>query len=587
MRHPVTIEEIAEPDAPTSHLGTIPAVVDHQATYMGRFLASQTPHIESSATRLNPSPQTPYIHDAAGSIANSFGVFKLDNYPCATGGPYSADRDAAADTRASNSSPRAATTNRSGDPGSSVHGPLSNVHRPPSTVHTVPDARAAVIDSVLSVVLSPNPSHQRGDGYEFLTTYLLNKNYQCVRVQGRTATVPAGCIGARCADVSNLVDQFEYWELPALTDIARRHALASSTRQSALVAIIRDHVCHSKCAGYSDTYVFKKLARSRTADHLPERTSRTFRLTMNNEPTDDATDVISTYNLNRWFDFRSVGTQAGLQSSYGSSAAHIIFRCPNIADFLALYKHISLPDLQSIALSYCVQTEQNKKALLEGLASHGPCNVFCDSHWMVFTRRMFPRADAAPSVAQPHANRNNPSSPAIVSMADLHVLPIKLDNTIQSRYSPNLEEVDICIGGQYDVEIITASADLWSGVTSLTISAPIIAESAVAKMYAVFPRTKFLDITGASVAFIGAMDDNSEPWEALDRVLVRDVSYEWLLRLVRCKVFTSGPLAFLEAVSSRRGRKLSVAETLVIRNEVGQFVGNAKMERKWYTVSLA
>ncbi|KAF8208320.1 hypothetical protein K438DRAFT_1755016 [Mycena galopus ATCC 62051] len=91
------------------------------------------------------------------------------------------------------------------------------------------------------------------------------------------------------------------------------------------------------------------------------------------------------------------------------------------------------------------------------------------------------------------------------------------------------------------------------------------------------PPTEFLDITGASVSFIAAVDGNSKPWMTLNRELVWDMSYKWLLRLAHCKVFMASPLGLLgtdttaveESVKNLQTRVYSLSVIITDKVNVG------------------
>ncbi|KAJ7886626.1 hypothetical protein B0H14DRAFT_2563301 [Mycena olivaceomarginata] len=79
-----------------------------------------------------------------------------------------------------------------------------------------------------------------------------------------------------------------------------------------------------------------------------------------NQPRDDQAGTLSTFNLNRFFDFASVGDEESVEAAYGQSPGHII------SNFL----YLSVADLTAIARTHSVPTDGNKSTLLQALMYH-------------------------------------------------------------------------------------------------------------------------------------------------------------------------------------------------------------------------
>ncbi|KAF8189082.1 hypothetical protein K438DRAFT_1971740 [Mycena galopus ATCC 62051] len=154
----------------------------------------------------------------------------------------------------------------------------------------------------------------------------------------------------------------------------------------------------------------------------------------------------------------------------------------------------------------------------------------------------------------------------------------------------NLRELDLSVGDQMDIDIVTRCGALWRTVTNLTVCGPILQHDEtcagdpdvlansrlinddVARLYTVLPEIAVLDITSASVTFIVAMDDHSIPWSGLCRVFVAALSYEWLLKLVDSDMFAVKPLRDLWTVTTSQTHKLSADQRLEMSRRVGRFV---------------
>ncbi|KAJ7302966.1 hypothetical protein DFH08DRAFT_977346 [Mycena albidolilacea] len=145
----------------------------------------------------------------------------------------------------------------------------------------------------LQLKLQDVPATEPGEGIKFITVYTLNKEYGFSRTQSVCAAVPDASIALMCTDIPKLVQLYRYFTAPALSDLAARHCLQTSTRLSSLISIIAEH----------------QLKRLQTVKHNLASSSRFFEMVFGNSPHDDGPSVVSTYNLNRHFEFRSLHLQ--------------------------------------------------------------------------------------------------------------------------------------------------------------------------------------------------------------------------------------------------------------------------------------
>jgi hypothetical protein len=102
-----------------------------------------------------------------------------------------------------------------------------------------------------------------------------------------------------------------------------------------------------------------------------------------NQPRDDEAGTLSTFNLNRFFDFASVGDEESVEAAYGQSPGHIICACRDIRAFVANFLYLSVADLTAIARTHSVPTDGNKSTLLQALMYH-ECTGVCADVRLVF-----------------------------------------------------------------------------------------------------------------------------------------------------------------------------------------------------------
>ncbi|KAF8143050.1 hypothetical protein K438DRAFT_1784139 [Mycena galopus ATCC 62051] len=127
------------------------------------------------------------------------------------------------------------------------------------------------------------PSAEPGDGINYLTTFSLNRDYMCLKISG----------------------------FSQVDEIAMNNKLELSGRRNVLV--------------------FKKLECSRT---VQRQEHSEILVTYQNEPCDDVAGSVSTYTLNRRYEFTAVGPRHEMLGVYSASAGHIICTSSNTPSFI-------------------------------------------------------------------------------------------------------------------------------------------------------------------------------------------------------------------------------------------------------------
>src|SRR4051812_30292574 len=84
------------------------------------------------------------------------------------------------------------------------------------------------------------------------------------RTQSVRAAVSDASLALTCTDVPKLIQLYHYFTAPALSDLAARYHLQTSTRLSSLISIIAEHQCVSACPGYNNIFIFHRLKRPQT-----------------------------------------------------------------------------------------------------------------------------------------------------------------------------------------------------------------------------------------------------------------------------------------------------------------------------------
>jgi hypothetical protein len=72
-------------------------------------------------------------------------------------------------------------------------------------------------------------------------------------------------------------------------------------------------------------------------------------VTFDNSPHDDRPSIISTYSLNRYFEFVSIDDGPTMELMYGNSTGHSICKMSKMVDFVTHFIHLDIRQLSSIA----------------------------------------------------------------------------------------------------------------------------------------------------------------------------------------------------------------------------------------------
>lgn len=264
-----------------------------------------------------------------------------------------------------------------------------------------------------------------------MTVYTLNKQYGFSRTQSVRSTVPVDSVALTCADVPKLIQLYRYFTVPTLSDVVARHRLQTSTRILSLASIIAEHQCDTACPGYNDVFVFHKLKQPRTVKYNLELSSRFFDVLFDNSPHNDPPGVVSTYSLNRHFEFVTIGDGPTMELMYSNSTGHSICRTSKLVDFVSHFVHLHVVQLTSIARAHtmhAVDFDADKPALIQSFLHH-VCSDTCDTDHLVFIRRLYSR-EGQFSPLPVTVEMQDGVHPHLF-MTDLEVLPILMDNHMQ------------------------------------------------------------------------------------------------------------------------------------------------------------
>ncbi|KAJ7302392.1 hypothetical protein DFH08DRAFT_826723 [Mycena albidolilacea] len=261
--------------------------------------------------------------------------------------------------------------------------------------------------SVLGVQFRPDEALHRYNGHTPYNPTMRNVhtgNDPALTTQSVRAAVPDASIALMCTDIPKLVQLYRYFTAPTLSDLAARHCLQTSTRLLSLISIIAEH--QLKCPW--------------TVKHNLVSSSHFFEMVFDNSPHDNGPSVVSTYNLNRHFEFVTIGDGPTMELMYGNSSGHSICRTSSLAEFVGHFVYLNISQLNSIATLHTAQTvnsETDKPALIQSLLHHFiPHSVSEEAH----------------SEGGPYA-----------SMSDLEVLPLLTDNHMQVNEGDGRDHVSI------------------------------------------------------------------------------------------------------------------------------------------------
>ncbi|KAJ7304701.1 hypothetical protein DFH08DRAFT_825279 [Mycena albidolilacea] len=283
----------------------------------------------------------------------------------------------------------------------------------------------------MPVVCQECPSSTPGDGTSYLTTYTLNMQYGCVGYQSASKTLSQNTVGVSCKDIGLFVRQFKHWTVSHLMELVSQHRLHSSAHRTTLVSIFTAHSCDMSCPAHDCILIFRKLLRPRDVQHARNKfTWQAYYVVFDNAPRADDPGTISTFPLNKLFEFSAIGDAVSMQAAYGSSNGHTICECSDIGKFGSMSLYLTVAQLSStIAQAHFIASGVKKSSLLHAIYHH-KCTDSCALQPLVFIRSMHDRP--GPFTPQIIVFRpENSLSPTLSSMDDLTVLPVMLNNDIQ------------------------------------------------------------------------------------------------------------------------------------------------------------
>ncbi|KAJ7121199.1 hypothetical protein C8R44DRAFT_736873 [Mycena epipterygia] len=127
----------------------------------------------------------------------------------------------------------------------------------------------------------------------------------------------------------------------------------------------------------------------------------------------DGMGAITTFNLNRSYDFTDIGDERTVAETYSSSPGHSVFHCNSISVFTQMFLTLSAEQLNRIAISHYIVVP-----------------LACTTNLLVFLKRAYPRS--APFIPHEILVIAVPTqSLTLESMNDLNALPVLFKNDIQ------------------------------------------------------------------------------------------------------------------------------------------------------------
>ncbi|KAJ7325438.1 hypothetical protein DFH08DRAFT_817120 [Mycena albidolilacea] len=325
--------------------------------------------------------------------------------------------------------------------------------------HEEPPPGGSAKAEITSLIYHPPALHvSLVNCMEFMTKLKQNE-YGFSRTQSVRSAVPVNSVALTCTDIPKLVQLYRYFTVPTLSDGVARHRRQTSIRISSLASILAEHQCAPACPGYNDVFVFHRLKRPRTVKHNLGLSSHFFEVVFDNSPRDDGPGIVSTYNLNRHFEFVTIGEGPTMELMYGNSTGHSICRTSRLADFIGHFVHLNIGQLNSIARAHAAQAvnfDADKPALIQSLMRH-VCSDTCGADHIVIIRRLYLREGQF----NPHSMSEELQAVGgpTVSMSDLEVLPILMDNHMQVEEGDGRDHVSTyLLNASFNfVEILSAT----------------------------------------------------------------------------------------------------------------------------------
>ncbi|KAJ7114455.1 hypothetical protein C8R44DRAFT_740594 [Mycena epipterygia] len=216
-----------------------------------------------------------------------------------------------------------------------------------------------------------------------------------------------------------------------------------------------------------------KIQRVRTSNSAPITANPPSMplVVFENTARQDATGEISTFRLNRSFDFASIGDNASVIAAYSGSTAHTIFNTNRATSWRA--------------------PAGSKTYLIQHLMRHR-CTEHCTAKYLVFINKLWARP--GPFIPHSVVGTMNPGSPlTLSSMEDLNALPMYLDNQILVDEDDGIAHVS--------TYLLNSSYDFVEVVNPVTLATLYHADIGV-KFIAVH-----LTNVAAFVAWMGAFDE--------------------------------------------------------------------------------
>ncbi|KAJ7231369.1 hypothetical protein C8J57DRAFT_1251259 [Mycena rebaudengoi] len=223
----------------------------------------------------------------------------------------------------------------------------------------------------------------------------------------------------RFSHVQTVVSEFKHWEFSQLHHLASLHGLPHLRISAAMKGALVSHLCTTKCTGTSLVYCFQeKVLNSTFPAAETGYTNPVTPLIFDNEQ-DAGVDALSTFTVNRWWQFTTAGfTQDILQTHQGSDFC-ILINGADIAKFVAHFLHLSNPQLLTLAQLHSIRPAFHRSQMVRDLMLH-TCNE---------SFRARPSTHGYPVRDLP-ALDNNDTDPIVLSLDNIDVLPLMLSNDL-------------------------------------------------------------------------------------------------------------------------------------------------------------
>ncbi|KAJ7084717.1 hypothetical protein C8R44DRAFT_894147 [Mycena epipterygia] len=150
--------------------------------------------------------------------------------------------------------------------------------------------------------------------------------------------------------------------------------------------------------------------------------------------------AITTFSLNRSYDFTDIGDECTVAETYSSSPGHSVFHCNSISVFTQMFLTLSAEQLNRIAILHYIVVP-----------------LACTTNLLVFLKRAYPRS--APFILHEILVIAVPTqSLTLESMNDLNALPVLFKNDIQVDVEDGITHVSTyLLNSSYDfVEVVNS-----------------------------------------------------------------------------------------------------------------------------------